>query len=85
MRRFEPVIVYKTADMSESTDGLYVLHSEAKAEIDRLRGLVEKAHLEGVRTGENREAMNLFLPEELWGSSDARKFLTPPSPTHNQQ
>jgi len=80
MRRFEPVIVYKTADMSESPDGLYVLHSEAQAEIDRLRGLVEKAYAEGWSAYDDRDNKC-----DCWDRSEARKSLTPPSPTPNQQ
>lgn len=65
--------------MNESTDGKYVLYSEAQAEISRLRGLVVAAYLEGYADGRRND-----LPaRHAWECSAVYRALYPPSPTPN--
>ena len=53
-------------------------HSEAQAEIERMRGLVREAYYEGYTDGINQR-------DKCFTESEAFKSLTPPSPTPNQQ
>jgi len=70
--------------LADEGSGQFVLHSEAQAEIDRLRGLVRSAFKEGFHSA---YCTSLSESDELreWNGSEASKSLTPPSPTHNQQ
>lgn len=80
MRLFYPVVGYSSftehphGDMEESPDGMYVLHSEAQAEIERLRGLVREAYEEGVEQGYGSDLYDYDL-NNRWLASAANKQL----------
>lgn len=78
MKRYEPQIIYPRdgsgpkLSFPEKWDGSYSLASEAQAEIDRLRALVEAAYREGcgVLCIESQEDEDV-----AWEKSDARKAM----------
>lgn len=80
MKRYDLDVGYPSHLIVPHEHGDYVLASEAMAEIDRLRGLVCAAFGEGVNEGWYHPDAHLV---ELWEQSEARKSLTPHTPTPN--